>query len=41
MIRFKLEVKGYAFLPFAQNMGKNMGKNMSKIYSQKFIDHSK
>ena len=41
MIRFNVEVKGYGFLPFAQNMGKNMGKNMSKKYSQKFVDHTK
>ena len=36
-------VKGYRFLPFAENMSKNIGKNASKNLtgkcSQKLLDH--
>ena len=38
-------LKGYAFLYFAENMGKRIGrntsKNLSSKYSQKLLDHAK
>ena len=42
---FRIFVKGYWFLSFAENMGRNIGKNISKSlnskYSQKLLDHTK
>ena len=41
--RDRIFVKGYGFLPFAENMGRNIGKNISQNLSgkdsKKPLDH--
>ena len=43
--KYRLFVKGYELLFFANNMVRNIGKNISKKvsskYSQKILDHAK